>query len=91
MSSSEVWLNYMKELERRADVQPEDIKAKPVKQRKVVWSQNMARVPRPAAILRGARPSRRRVDAVRRQDVPLRPSALPCMCPFLIGSRTCRP
>ena len=34
MSSSEVWLDYMKELERRADAQPDEIEAKPTKQRK---------------------------------------------------------
>ena len=34
MSGSEVWLEYLKELERRADMEPEDIEAKPVKQRK---------------------------------------------------------
>lgn len=35
MSSSEVWLEYLKELERRADMEPEDIEAKPAKEHKV--------------------------------------------------------
>lgn len=55
------------------------------------WQSSSESWPKGCSTRRSKRFSRRRVDAVRRQDVPLRPSALPCMCPFLIGSRTCRP